>query len=136
MDATIYDPRPDLKFINDTENYILIQTHISGNILTYEFWGTDDGRKVEVTQPKIFNITYPGPTKEIVSPDLEPGQRKCTESAHRGADAVFYRTITYASGEKKEETWASTYRPWQAVCLVGPRAENDGDDSSVPKDSE
>jgi len=136
MDATIYDPRPDLKFINDTENYILIQTHISGNILTYEFWGTDDGRKVEVTQPKIFNITYPGPTKEIVSPDLEPGQRRCTESAHRGADAVFYRTITYASGEKKEETWASTYRPWQAVCLVGPSAESQGDDDSAPKNSE
>ena len=26
FDATIYDPRPDLRFINDTENYILIQT--------------------------------------------------------------------------------------------------------------
>ncbi|MFZ5364709.1 MAG: VanW family protein [Patescibacteria group bacterium] len=122
FDATIYDPSPDVKFINDTGHYILIQTEIIGNILRFEFWGTDDGRKVEVTDPVIFNITYPGPTKEIVSPDLEPGQRKCTERAHNGADAVFYRTITPASGDAIKETWSSTYRPWQAVCLVGPEA--------------
>ncbi|HUT22548.1 MAG TPA: VanW family protein [Candidatus Bipolaricaulota bacterium] len=119
-DATIYDPSPDLKFINDTGQYILIQTAISGDTLTYEFWGTFDGRTVEVTEPKIFNITYPGPTKEIESPDLAPGVRKCTERAHNGADAVFYRIITPASGDAINETWSSTYRPWQAVCLVGP----------------
>ncbi len=127
FDATIYDPSPDVKFINDTGHYILIQTFINGNILRYEFWGTDDGREVEVTQPKIFNITYPGPTKIIESPDLAPGQKQCTERAHNGADAVFYRTIKYASGDVEEETWSSTYRAWQAVCLVGPEAEGEGE---------
>lgn len=135
-DATIYDPSPDLKFVNDTGQYVLIQTFMYGNTLRYEFWGTDDGREVETTDPQIFNITYPGPTKEIVSPDLAPGQRKCTERAHNGADAVFYRTITYASGDVEKETWSSTYRPWQAVCLVGPSAEvadeGDGEPAAEP----
>ncbi len=135
FDATIYDPSPDVKFINDTGHYVLIQTYINGNILRFEFWGTDDGREVDVTYPTIFNITYPGPTKEIVSEDLEPGQRRCTERAHNGADAVFYRTITTASGDVNEETWSSTYRPWQAVCLVGPEApaeDGDGGDTEAP----
>jgi hypothetical protein len=82
-------------------------------------WGTSDGRKVTQTKPKIFNITVPGPTKEIPSTDLQPGQRKCTEKAHNGADAIFTRTIEFASGDVKTEDWKSHYVPWQAVCLVG-----------------
>jgi vancomycin resistance protein YoaR len=118
-DATIYDPSPDLKFVNDTAGHILIQTKITGNTLRFEFWGTSDGRQVTQTKPEIYNITQPGPTKIVETQELAPGQKKCTESAHAGADTVFYRTITYMSGEKKEETWKSHYVPWQAVCLVG-----------------
>lgn len=121
MDATIYNPSPDLKCINDTGNYLLLQTRIEGNNLYFEFWGTNDGRKVEITDPKIWNITSPPAMKEIKTTDLEPGQRRCTEGAHNGADTVFYRYITYADPEKEkvEEEWFSRYRAWQAVCLIG-----------------
>lgn len=119
MDATIYSPKPDLRFINDTPSYLLLQTKIDGNILTFELWGTSDGRKVELTQPKIYNITSPGPTKIIETEDLAPGQKKCTERAHAGADAEFSRTVTTAAGETKTEEWKSHYVPWSAVCLVG-----------------
>lgn len=118
-DATIYDPKPDFRFVNDTAHHILIQTKIQGNELIFEMWGTNDGRVVEQTKPVIYNITQPGPTKLIESTDLKPGEKKCTESAHAGADAYFKRTITYANGETKEETWTSHYVPWQAVCLIG-----------------
>jgi vancomycin resistance protein YoaR len=122
-DATIYIPKPDMKFLNDTGNYILIQTKIEGDNLTFEFWGTSDGREVEITEPKIFNIVSPGPTKIVETEDLEPGEKKCTESSHNGADAEFTRKITNALGEENEETWFSRYRPWQAVCLIGKEPE-------------
>ncbi|MBT4277244.1 hypothetical protein HOD96_00645 [Candidatus Falkowbacteria bacterium] len=122
-DATIYIPKPDMKFLNDTGNYILIQTKIEGDNLTFEFWGTSDGREVEITEPKIFNIVSPGPTKIVETEDLEPGEKKCTESSHNGADAEFTRKITNSSGEENEETWFSRYRPWQAVCLIGKEPE-------------
>lgn len=118
-DATIYDPWPDYKFINDTENHILIQTHIEGDELIYNFWGTSDGRTVDMTDPVIYNITEPPPTKYIETLDLEPGKIRCTERAHRGADASFDYTVTYPDGEIKEETFKSHYRPWQEVCLIG-----------------
>ncbi len=118
-DATIYSPHPDVRFVNDTPNYLLLQTHIKDNSLIFEFWGTDDGRQVATTTPRIFNIRSPGPTKYIETPDLEPQKVKCIESAHNGADAEFTRTITYSNGEVKKEIWKSHYRPWQAVCLVG-----------------
>jgi len=53
MDSTVYIPQPDLKFINNTSGYILIQTKIVGTILTFDFYGTDDGRKTTIDGPTI-----------------------------------------------------------------------------------
>lgn len=129
-DATIYDPRPDFKFLNDTGRYILIQTRQKGNILIFEFWGTTDGRKVlfegdnktndlAKLKPQIFNITNPGLPKEIETTDLAPGVKKLIDHAHNGADTIFYRYITKSDGTNVKETWKSHYVPWQAVFLIG-----------------
>lgn len=118
-DATIYNPWPDLKFINDTGNHILIQHHIDGNDLYFDFWGTKDGRSVERTDPTIYNIIAPGPTKYIETADLAVGEEKCTEIAHNGADAYFDYKVTYANKEVKEERFKSHYVPWRKVCLIG-----------------
>jgi len=127
LDATIYNPSPDLKFINDTGNYILWQSKIEGNNLIFEFWGTSDGRKVEVTHPRIYNITNPPPTKYIETEELEPGEEKCVERAHKGADTEFTRTIKYADGRVKKEVWKSHYKAWPEVCLVGKKPEEEKD---------
>jgi len=119
MDATIYNPQPDLKFINDTSYYLLLQTKIYGDIATFYLYGTSDGRKVELSQPKLSNIVKPGPPLYIESEDLKPGVKKKLESAHAGASAEFIRTITHADGTIKIEKWKSYYKPWQEVWLVG-----------------
>lgn len=118
-DATIYFPKPDMRFTNDTGHYILIQTHIAGDILTFEFWGTKDGRVVDETKPVLYNITAPPPQATIETTDLPVGKKKCTEIAHAGADASFDYKVTYSNGDVKDEVFKSHYRPWQAVCLVG-----------------
>ncbi len=118
-DATIYDPSPDFKFVNDTKTSILINAYIKGDIITYEFWGTKDGRKVTVGPSQISNITPPPPKKTIETLSLKPGQTKCTETAHAGADAALPYHIDYADGTVHDEVFHSHYRPWQAVCLVG-----------------
>ena len=63
MDATVYVPRPDLRFINDTPAHILIQTKIEGTELIFQFYGTDDGRKTEVIGPRIFDRKPDGSMK-------------------------------------------------------------------------
>ncbi len=118
-DATIYDPWPDFKFLNDTGNYILLQSRIDGDDLYFDFWGTKDGRIATHTAPTIYNIAKPGPTKIIETTDLAPGEKKCTEHAHNGADAYFDYTVTYADGKIDETRFKSHYVPWQEVCLVG-----------------
>jgi len=118
-DATIYSPAPDFKFINDTGHYVLIQRRIIGDDLYFDVWGTDDGRKVTKTEPKIYNIKTPPPTKIIITDELPSEEKKCTEHAVNGADASFYYKVEYSGGEIKEETFLSHYRPWQEVCLIG-----------------
>lgn len=65
MDATVYIPRPDLKFKNNTPGHILIQTKIEGTELTFSFYGTGDGRKVEVDGPHILEKNADGSMRTI-----------------------------------------------------------------------
>ena len=119
MDATIYSPKPDFKFLNDTGHYLLIQSRVVGDNLTFELWGTKDGRLVELSKPKIFNIVPPPAKKLIETADLPVGKKKCVEIAHAGADAVFSSLVKYSDGTVKEKEWRSRYRPWGEVCLIG-----------------
>lgn len=119
-DATIYNPSPDLKFKNDTSGYVLLQTKVHGTDLTFEFWGQSDGREVTHTKPIIYNIKNPPAVKYIYTDELAPGQKRKIESAHKGADAYFKRTITYTNGKEKiDETFYSHYVPWAEVWLIG-----------------
>lgn len=63
FDATVYLPKPDLKFINNTNGWILIQAKIEGNNLTFEFYGKDDGRKVIVQGPYQYDFKEDGSMK-------------------------------------------------------------------------
>jgi vancomycin resistance protein YoaR len=75
-DATIYMPRPDLKFKNDTGNNILIQARFEGyNDIYFDFWGRSDGRIATTTYPTIYNIVKPGPTQIIETTELKPGEK-------------------------------------------------------------
>lgn len=118
-DAAVYDPWPDMRFLNDTGNYVLIQSRIEKNNLYFDFWGKKDGRVASSSKPVVYNIVKPAPTKIIETEELKPGEKKCTESAHNGADAYFDYQVIYANGDIKDERFKSHYVPWQEVCLVG-----------------
>lgn len=63
MDSTVYIPRPDLRFINNTPAYILIQTKIEGTELVFDFYGTNDGRKTNIIGPTITERNPDGSMK-------------------------------------------------------------------------
>ena len=66
LDATVYIPNPDLKFVNDTPNYILIQTHIAGTQLFFDFFGTSDGRQTKLDGPTVLEKNPDGSMKTDV----------------------------------------------------------------------
>lgn len=118
-DATIYDPRPDYRFKNDTLNYVLIATRIDGDNLYFEYWGASDGRQAEQSAVRVWDRIAPPPAKLVETLDLKPGEKKCTERPHAGMKAAFDYKINYPDGKVDSRTFTSQYRPWQEVCLIG-----------------
>lgn len=121
MDATIYIPKPDFKFVNDYQSYLLIQTIISGDNLTFRFYGTKDGRRSETTDPYVYDVIGAGEPIYTESPDLAPGEIKRTETAHPGSKASFkYSVFDKDNKLMHQETFNSSYVPWPARYLYGP----------------
>ncbi|PIR87334.1 MAG: hypothetical protein COU11_01130 [Candidatus Harrisonbacteria bacterium CG10_big_fil_rev_8_21_14_0_10_49_15] len=119
LDATIYGPHPDLRFMNDTGHYLLLQGRVEGDELVFELYGQKDGRVASISEPKIFNRIPPPPPKYIPSTELALGEEKCTEQARYGMEAEATYTVKYQDGSTREQIFKSKYRPWQKVCLVG-----------------
>ncbi|PIY93503.1 MAG: hypothetical protein COY69_01375, partial [Candidatus Magasanikbacteria bacterium CG_4_10_14_0_8_um_filter_32_14] len=74
-DATIYDPNPDFRFLNDTGNYILLTTEMNTKTsdLYIYFWGTSDGRKASYSAPIVSRWIPAGAEKVIETTSLAPG---------------------------------------------------------------
>lgn len=119
MDATIYDPAPDFRFVNDTGNNLLWLTYIDGDELVFELYGTKDGRQIEISEPVVYNYTSPGEPRYVETTELAPGEKRKVESAHNGAEADFDYKVTYPDGEVKEETFHSRYVAWKETWLIG-----------------
>lgn len=120
MDATIYEPRPDFKFINDMDHPILIQSYVSGNEITFTLYGTKDNREIEITKPVAYDYTAPPPPIYKEDPGLAAGEIKQVDNAHAGASAYFKYQVTKNGKVLSKETFTSHYENWAARYLYGP----------------
>lgn len=71
FDATVYPGYTDLRFTNNTPGYILIQTRVNGTKLAFDFWGTDDGRVVQVDGPHPYAKQSNGAVKATLGQTVE-----------------------------------------------------------------
>lgn len=121
IDAAIYTPSVDLKFKNDTGHYILVQSHVDteNEQLTFELYGTSDGRVSHISTPVIVSQTpAPDPLYQD-DPTLPQGQVKQVDFAAAGANVYFDYSVTKDGKEIIKNRFTSNYQPWQAVYLKG-----------------
>lgn len=121
-DATVFIPNPDLKFINDTGHYVLIQSNYEdqNKKLTYEIYGTSDGRKVDISNYRQWDAQPAPPDRYIDDPTLPPG--KVVQDEHRvpGLKTAFDWKVTSFDGKiLHQKTFQSVYVPWAAVYRRG-----------------
>ncbi|MBU0650039.1 VanW family protein [Patescibacteria group bacterium] len=120
-DASVYQPSLDFKFVNDTPGYVLIQsaTDLATNSLTFHIYGTPDGRRVEMGEPKLYNVVgAPAPLYQD-DPTLPAGVVKQIDFAAPGGTAVISRKVTKGDEILFEDTFKTVYQPWRAIFLVG-----------------
>jgi len=125
MDATVFVPLVDLKFVNDTPYWLLMETWIntSNYSLTWKFYSTSDGRQVSISTPEITNVKTPGNTIYVENPDLAAGETHQAEYAADGATVTFDRTVTRSGEVIVSDHFYTKYEPWQAVIEYGPCTE-------------
>ena len=121
LDSTVYYPTTDLKFKNDTGAYLLIQPTIDNPnyTLTFEIYGTDDGRVSTVSKPIITSSVAPAADLYVDDPTLKEGTVKQIEHRAYGAKVIFDYKVTRNGEELINQKFISNYRPWQAVYLRG-----------------
>lgn len=122
IDATVFSPSVDLKITNDTPNHILIQTKTDTNnlSLTFELYGTKDGRVSEIYDHVVGGEVPPPPALYQDDPTLAPGVVRQVDFSAWGARASFGYRVKRAGQTLQDITFTSVYRPWQAVFLKGP----------------
>ncbi len=121
IDATVFSPSVDLKIKNDTANYILIQTKTDkANMnLTFELYGTRDGRTAQILNHKVWGITPPPPDLYQDDPTLPKGTTKQVDFAAWGTKASFQYKVMRGKEILQDTTFTSDFRPWQAIYLRG-----------------
>ena len=136
-DATIFDPNPDIRFLNDTGHYILIDAYMNMNTgdLEIAFWGTSDGRKGYFTHPVLHDVYPYGEQRNIETTDLAPGVVEC-QIPHKGASTSFTYTRELANGERIDRVFKSYYRPVPRICATGVSEETEeGEESEGDKEN-
>lgn len=119
LDATVFYPSVDFQFKNDTPAHILIQAYTSGLTLYVDLYGTSDGRVASISKSIVTDQTPPPLDLRQDDPTLPKGVVKQVDFSAWGANVTFTRTVSRNGETLAKETWRSSYKPWQAVYLVG-----------------
>lgn len=120
LDATVFIPVVDLKFTNNTPYWLLMETYVTDDHITWKFYSTSDGRQVEWHNNGLENVV-PAPKplyKENAS--LQKGEIKQVDWEADGADIHITRTVTKDGQVLFQDEFNTHYAPWQAIYEYGP----------------
>lgn len=121
LDATVFGPTVDFKFVNDTPASILIQTSADedNHLLFFKFYGKKDNRVSEVSTPFISQVSSAPEPRYQDDPTLKKGVVKQVDFAAPGARSQFSYKVTRNNQVIFQKDFDVWYRPWQAAFLVG-----------------
>lgn len=126
-DATVNYPDTDLKFTNDTGNWLLLRTWVGASSLTVALYGTPVHRRV-VSKTSPLVVTGPPPVRRIKDPSLLVGQTVVEEPGSSSLSTSNERKVYDANGKLLfDTTFYSSYRGEIKVIRVGtkPRPTDD-----------
>lgn len=125
LDATIYFPETDMKFVNDTSAHILLQTTTIGSKAYANVYGSPTNRDVDLIGPYYYNHRRAPAPKVTFTDTLSPGEEQVVSNVHPGFEASWYRRISYDEVEKEDivEHIHSNYSARGLITLVGKEEE-------------
>ena len=118
-DATVNFPDLDLRFRNDTSNWIFVAASWDGGGITVSLYGGGPERRVE-SSPGTFRITGGVPLRRIPDPTLEKGTTVVDAEGSQPSATSVDRTVYNTDGSVLyDETWNTSYRGEYREVRVG-----------------
>ena len=120
-DATVDYPDVDLKFVNDTDHWLLLRTFVNPSSLTVSLYGTPTGRKVVSTTSPLVTRGK-APVKKTIDPTLKPGEKVIDDPGEPALSTSVTRDVYAADGKLLyHNVWYSSYRSSPELLRVGPK---------------
>ena len=121
-DATVNYPDTDLKFINDTDHWLLLDTIVGSSSLTVRLFGTPVHRRV-VSEASELRETGPPTVKRILDPNLYVGEQVVEDYGEPPRSVSVHRIVYDRKGHVLyDNTWYSSYVSEPKIVRVGTKA--------------
>jgi vancomycin resistance protein YoaR len=118
-DATVNYPDLDLRFVNDTETWVLLAGASGGAGITISIYGGGPERRVESGEATM-RVTGPAPIRRVKDPTLAKGKTAIEEEGSPARATSVTRTVYDQRGKVLyDETWNTSYRGEYRVIRVG-----------------
>ena len=138
-DATVYWPSLDLKFVNDTDTWVLVKGFAEGDAISIAIYGGESRRVESSASPLV--VTGPVPVERVKDPTLPKGKRVVDEAGSAPTRTSATREVYSADGELiHSETWTTSYKGEDRVVRIGtkvvPSKKTKTDPTAPPTDAE
>jgi vancomycin resistance protein YoaR len=122
LDATVIGTATsgqNVVFVNDTDHNIYIRGIPGKRRVIFEIWGIDDGRTVQLSEPRIENLRE-GTKYFEYTDDLAAGERLTVDDVYDAFESWVTRTVKDAKGNIiHKDTFHSKYRLNDGLVKVG-----------------
>jgi vancomycin resistance protein YoaR len=119
-DATVTAGGKNMCFRNDTADYIFIYGWSSGINTHFYIFGVADGRQVLPIAFSGFSIGGAFPTQTVVNKSLPLGATREVFAGQRSRSCSITRTVVYADGTSKSQTWSSRWAMMSQLLETNP----------------
>ena len=118
-DATVNYPDLDLKFVNDTQHWLLLRTFVGSDSLVVNLYGTPVHRRVE-SETSELKVVAPAPVERVDDPSMLKGHSYVEESGEPSREVSVHRLVYSATGTLlHDDTWDSYYQGEKRTIKVG-----------------
>ncbi|MCU0493221.1 MAG: VanW family protein [Chloroflexaceae bacterium] len=122
LDAAIFTGVNDLRFVNNTSNWLLMQNYVdeANQTLTVRLYGTSPNREVLLDGPYVSNETRAPAEPVYLNDSTRPaGTVYQSDVARSGRDITVYRIVRENGTEISRDTIFTRFKAWPNVFVRG-----------------
>jgi vancomycin resistance protein YoaR len=131
-DATIFPPWTDMRFVNNTDASILIQTYYADNQAYFLYYGTKPSdRTIELVGPFTWDVKAPPEDKVGYTTEIPIGETRVVGNRVPGMKTTWYRYVTDGDAETDKQEFYSEYSARPYYEEIGVAMLDDPDSSNI-----